>query len=232
MARTYKALAALISYPTEALQAATDADRRSPRRGGLRLLTPTRRHRRPFGRTCRARHLRSSGAGISLCSIGAARFPCIYSSTCTGKAPTVVRRWRTSSNSIAATGSEPTAGELPDFLPPFLEFFFCCPRIKPERCSPSPRKSFDHWRTGSSRATVPMPAVFVALAAMANAPNGALPDIEQDNPDDLAALDVDGRRRPFTSAQESRLMPAEPTGCGRAFARPPGTPRLPEEKDR
>ena len=45
-------------------------------------------------------------------------------------------------------GLEPTAGELPDFLPLFLEFLSLVPEDEAAACSPNPPAFSNRWPTG------------------------------------------------------------------------------------
>ena len=92
--------------------------------------------------------------------------------------------------SIPQWNVEPTAGELPDFLPLFLEFISLLPEDEARALL---AESAGILRTLADRLVARRSAyavVFQALAAMANASAASAPDLEQDDPDDLAALDA------------------------------------------
>ncbi|OYV42096.1 MAG: nitrate reductase molybdenum cofactor assembly chaperone [Acidocella sp. 20-57-95] len=164
MARTYRGLAALISYPTEALQAATTEIAMVFREEGLigpahlasldRLLAELAERdiydlqERYFGLFDRSRAL------------------------------------------YREHGLEPTAGELPDFLPLFLEFISLLPDDEAHALIAESagilQALADRLLTRESAYS----AVFQTLAAIAARPDAIIPSASQDDPDDLAALDA------------------------------------------
>ena len=189
MARTYRALAALISYPTEALQAAgaeiaavledEDLVPRSHRLAIDRLLAELVRcdiydlQERYFSLFDRSRtlslHLFEHVHGESR------------------------DRGQAMADLIALYrdhGLEPTAGELPDFLPLFLEFLSLLPDGEAKVLLAEPAGILRSLADRLAARDSAYAAVFQALAAMADAPTVALPEIVQDDPDDLAALDA------------------------------------------
>jgi nitrate reductase delta subunit len=189
MARTYKALAALISYPTEALQAATDAIAEVlaaeglvslPQRAGIADLLAELAGQDIYDLQERYFALFDRSRTLSL-----HLFEHVH-----GESPDRGQAMADLIELYRGHGLEPTAGELPDFLPLFLEFISLLSEDQARTLLAEPAKILRSLADRLVARNSAYAAVFVALAAMANAPNGALPDIEQDNPDDLAALDV------------------------------------------
>jgi nitrate reductase delta subunit len=189
MARTYRALAALISYPTEALQAAgaeiaavledEDLVPRSHRPAIDMLLAELVRgdiydlQERYFSLFDRSRtlslhlfehvHGESRDRGQAMADL--------------------IELYR-------GHGLEPTADELPDFLPLFLEFISLLPDDEAKALLAEPAGILRSLADRLAARDSAYAAVFQALAAMADAPTVALPEIVRDDPDDLVALDA------------------------------------------
>lgn len=189
MARSYRALAALISYPTEALQAATGEIAAVLAAEGL-VPAPQRAAFAPLLAELSGRDIydlqeryfilfdRSRTLSLHL-------FEHVHGeSRDRGQAMAdLVALYR-------SHGLEPTAGELPDFLPLFLEFISLLPEDEARALL---AESASILRSLADRLVLRRSAyavVFQTLAAMANAPAASAPDLEQDDPDDLAALDA------------------------------------------
>jgi nitrate reductase molybdenum cofactor assembly chaperone NarJ/NarW len=193
MARTYRALAALISYPTEALQAAADeiaavlaeeglvpAAQRAAIGGLLAELT---------GRDIYDLQERYFALFDRSRTLSLHRFEHVHGeSRDRGQAMAdLIELYR-------GHGLEPTAGELPDFLPLFLEFVSLLPEGEARALLVEPAGILRVLSERLATRNSAYAAVFQALAILANAPHAPVPDIGldigQDDPDDLAALDA------------------------------------------
>ena len=189
MARTYRALAALISYPTEALQAATGEIAAvlaeeglvpAPQRAAIDgLLAELAEHdiyelqERYFALFDRSRtlslhlfehvHGESRDRGQAMADL--------------------IELYR-------GHGLEPTAGELPDFLPLFLEFLSLLPGHEARALLAEPAGILQTLADRLATRKSAYAAVFEALATLANAPAIDLPDTSAEDPDDLVALDA------------------------------------------
>jgi nitrate reductase delta subunit len=189
MARTYRALAALIAYPTEALQAATGeiaavfaeeglvpAPHRAAIDGLLTELTGRdiyELQERYFALFDRSRtlslHLFEHVHGESR------------------------DRGQAMADLIALYrdhGFEPTASELPDFLPLFLEFLSLLPGHEAQALLAEPAGILQALAERLVTRKSAYAAVFAALATLANAPAIDVPDTNAEDPDDLVALDA------------------------------------------
>lgn len=189
MARTYRALAALIAYPTEALQAATGEIAAvlaeeglvpAPRRAAIDgLLAELADHdiydlqERYFALFDRSRTL-----SLHL-------FEHVHGeSRDRGKAMAdLIELYR-------GHGFEPTASELPDFLPLFLEFLSLLPDLEAQALLAEPAGILQILADRLVTRKSAYAAVFQALATLANAPAIDLPDTNAEDPDDLVALDA------------------------------------------
>ena len=87
-------------------------------------------------------------------------------------------------------GFEPTASELPDFLPLFLEFLSLLPGHEARALLAEPAGILQTLADRLVTRKSAYAAVFQALAALANAPAIDLPDTGAEDPDDLVALDA------------------------------------------
>ena len=189
MARTYRALAALISYPTEALQSATGeiaatlaeeglvpASQRAAIDGLLAELAERdiyELQERYFALFDRSRtlslHLFEHVHGESR------------------------DRGQAMADLIALYrehGLEPTASELPDFLPLFLEFVSLLQANEAQALLAEPAGILQVLADRLTTRKSAYAAVFQALAALANAPAIDVADTSVEDPDDLAALDA------------------------------------------
>jgi nitrate reductase delta subunit len=189
MARTYRALAALISYPTEALQAAgseiaavLSEEGLIPRanRAAIDTLLAELGHRDIYDLQERYFSLFDRSRSLSL-----HLFEHVHGES--------RDRGQAMADLIAlyrSHGFEPTASELPDFLPLFLEFISLLPDGEARTLLTEPagilRALADRLLARKSAYA----SVFQALAAIADVPAATTPDIAQDDPDDLAALDA------------------------------------------
>ena len=87
-------------------------------------------------------------------------------------------------------GFEPTASELPDFLPLFLEFLSLLPGHEAQALLAEPAGILQALAERLVTRKSAYAAVFAALATLANAPAIDLPDTSAEDPDDLVALDA------------------------------------------
>lgn len=189
MVRTYRALAALISYPSEALQAATAeialvlAEERlapAPERAAIDVLLGElagsdiyELQERYFALFDRSRNL-----SLHL-------FEHVHGeSRDRGQAMAdLIELYR-------SYGFEPTASELPDFLPLFLEFLSLLPGHEARALLAEPAGILQALAERLVARKSAYASVFQALATLANAPATAEPDTSVDDPDDLVALDA------------------------------------------
>ncbi|VFU09807.1 nitrate reductase molybdenum cofactor assembly chaperone [Methylocella tundrae] len=189
MARTYRALAALIAYPTEALQAATGEIAAvlaeedlvlAPRRAAIGDLLTELAGRDIYELQERYFALFDRSRTLSL-----HLFEHVHGES--------RDRGQAMADLIAlyrGHGFEPTASELPDFLPLFLEFLSLLPGHEAQALLAEPagilRLLAERLVTRKSAYA----AVFQALATLANAPTIDGPDTAAEDPDDLVALDA------------------------------------------
>ncbi|HEV2677143.1 MAG TPA: nitrate reductase molybdenum cofactor assembly chaperone [Aliidongia sp.] len=189
MARTYRALAALISYPTEALQAAAGEIALTLAEEGLipaaeraaidvLLIELTKRDVYDLQERYFALFDRSRTLSLHL-------FEHVHGeSRDRGQAMAdLIELYRTH-------GLEPTAGELPDFLPLFLEFLSLVPEDEARSLLAEPAGILQSLADRLTGRHSTYAAVFQSLATLANAPDAVVPAIEHDDPNDLVALDA------------------------------------------
>jgi len=189
MARTYRALAALISYPTEALQAAggeiaavLNDEGLIPRahRAAIEPLLAELAQRDIYDLQERYFSLFDRSRTLSL-----HLFEHVHGeSRDRGQAMAdLIELYR-------SHGFEPTASELPDFLPLFLEFLSLLPKSEARALLTEPAGILQALADRLVARKSAYAAVFQALAAIANVAAVTMPDIAQDDPDDLTALDA------------------------------------------
>lgn len=189
MARTYRALAALIAYPTEALQAATGeiaavlADEgliRAPQRAAIDVLLAELAERDIYEIQERYVTLFDRSRTLSL-----HLFEHVHGeSRDRGQAMAdLIELYR-------GHGFEPTASELPDFLPLFLEFLSLLPDHEAQALLAEPAGILQVLAERLVTRKSTYGAVFQALAALANASPIDAPDPGAEDPDDLEALDA------------------------------------------
>ena len=171
MARTYRALAALIAYPTDALQAAT---------GEIAAVLAELAGRDIYDLQERYFALFDRSRTLSL-----HLFEHVHGeSRDRGQAMAdLIELYR-------GHGFEPTASELPDFLPLFLEFLSLLPGHEAQALLAEPAGILQVLAERLVTRKSAYAAVFAALATLANAPAIGLPDHSTEDPDDLAALDA------------------------------------------
>jgi nitrate reductase delta subunit len=189
MARTYRALAALIAYPTEVLQAATGEIAAvlaeeglvpAPRRAAIDELLAELAGRDIYELQERYFALFDRSRTLSL-----HLFEHVHGeSRDRGQAMAdLIELYR-------GHGFEPTASELPDFLPLFLEFLSLLPGHEAQALLAEPAGILQVIAERLVTRKSAYAAVFAALATLANAPAIDLPDNSAEDPDDLVALDA------------------------------------------
>ena len=192
MARTYRALAALIAYPTEALQEATGEIAAvlveeglvpAPRRAAIDDLLAELAERDIYDLQERYFALFDRSRSLSL-----HLFEHVHGeSRDRGQAMAdLIELYR-------GHGFEPTASELPDFLPLFLEFLSLLPGHEAQALLAEPAGILQVLAERLVTRKSAYAAVFAALAALAtlaDAPAIDRPDTTAEDPDDLAALDA------------------------------------------
>jgi len=189
MARTYRALAALLSYPTVALQAASgeidavlgaEGLLSAPRRAELAGLLGDLAAGDIYDLQARYVGLFDRGRAVSL-----HLFEHVHGES--------RDRGQAMADLIALYGThglEMTAGELPDFLPLFLEFLSLLPQPEARELLAEPAAIL---RALADRLAARDPgyaAVMEAVAELAQAPVIGASDIPDEDPNDLAALDA------------------------------------------
>jgi nitrate reductase delta subunit len=189
MARTYRALAALIAYPTEALQAATgeiaavlaeEGMVPAPQRAAIDGLLTELADRDIYHLQERYFALFDRSRTLSL-----HLFEHVHGeSRDRGQAMAdLIELYR-------GHGFEPTATELPDFLPLFLEFLSLLPGHEAQALLAEPAGILQILADRLVTRKSAYAAVFQALATLANAPAIDFPDTSAEDPDDLVALDA------------------------------------------
>lgn len=189
MARTYRALAALLSYPTEALQGATREIASAMAEEGI----------------VSDAHLAS--IGVLLAEIAKtdiydlqARYFSLFDRSRTlslhlfehihGESRDRGQAMADLITLYREHGLDMAADELPDFLPLFLEFLSLLPEAEARRMLTEPagilRALADRLSSRNSGYTT----VMAALADIASAPMLAVSDIPEEDPDDLEAMDA------------------------------------------
>ncbi|HVC61244.1 MAG TPA: nitrate reductase molybdenum cofactor assembly chaperone [Acetobacteraceae bacterium] len=193
MARTHRALAALISYPTEALQAAA----------GEIATVLAEEDLVPASRRAAINDLLAELAGRDIYDLQE-RYFALFDRSRTlslhlfehvhGESRDRGQAMADLIELYRGHGLEPAAGELPDFVPLFLEFISLLPDDEARALLTEPAGIFQALAERLAARNSAYAAVFQALAAMANAPPVSRPDIAtdigQDDPDDLSALDA------------------------------------------
>jgi nitrate reductase delta subunit len=189
MARSYRALGALLGYPTEALQAATTEIAAAlaeeglvpaPRRAALdRLLGEL------AGEDIYALQERYVGLFDRSRTLSLHLFEHIHGeSRDRGQAMAdLIDHYR-------RHGYEPTATELPDYLPLFLEFLSLLPGAEARALLAEPAAILATVAERLAARDSAYAAVFQALGAIVDAPAVVLADGDIEDPDDLEALDA------------------------------------------
>jgi nitrate reductase delta subunit len=208
MARTYRALAALLSYPTEALQAAIGEIAEALAAEAI-VAAPQQQAIRTFLNEIAATDIyelqeryfalfdRSRTLSLHL-------FEHIHGES--------RDRGQAMADLIALYqehGLDMAEGELPDFLPLFLEFLSLLPDAEARIMLAEPAGILRALTDRLAARNSGYMAVMAALAEVAAAPVLAVSDIPEDDPNDLEAMDA--------SWEEAAVHfgPGEPTGaCG------------------
>jgi nitrate reductase delta subunit len=191
MARTYRALAALIAYPTEALQAATGEIAAvlaeeglvpAPQRAAIDGLLAELAGRDIYDLQERYFALFDRSRTLSL-----HLFEHVH-----GESRDRGQAMADLIDLYRGHGLEPSASELPDFLPLFLEFVSLLPEGEARALLTEPAGILQTLSERLAARNSSYAAVFQALAAMANASTTPVrnADIGQDDSDDLTALDA------------------------------------------
>ena len=189
MARTYRALAALLSYPTEALQAATgeiagalaeEAIVAAPQRVAIRLFLNEVATADIYELQERYVALFDRSRTLSL-----HLFEHIHGeSRDRGQAMAdLITLYRDH-------GLDMAADELPDFLPLFLEFLSLLPDAEARTMLAEPAGILRALTDRLAARKTGYSAVLAALADIAAAPMLAMSDIPEEDPDDLEAMDA------------------------------------------
>ena len=189
MARTYRALSALIAYPTEELQAATGEIAAvlaeeglvpAPQRIAIAHLLAELSDRDIYDLQERYFTLFDRSRTLSL-----HLFEHVHGeSRDRGQAMAdLIELYRNH-------GLEPTAGELPDFLPLFLEFVSLLSGNEAQALLAESASILLVLAERLATRKSAYASVFQALATLANAPATDRPDTSVEDPDDLAALDA------------------------------------------
>jgi nitrate reductase delta subunit len=189
MARTYRALAALLSYPTEALQAATDEIATvlaeegivaAPQRTAIRIFMDELASTDIYELQARYFALFDRSRTLSL-----HLFEHIHGES--------RDRGQAMADLIALYenhGLEMAADELPDFLPLFLEFLSLLPDAEARAMLMEPAGILRALTDRLAARNTGYVAIVGALADIAAAPALATSDIPEDDPDDLEAMDA------------------------------------------
>ncbi|HET6608891.1 MAG TPA: nitrate reductase molybdenum cofactor assembly chaperone [Rhodopila sp.] len=189
MARTYRALAALIAYPTEALQAATGEIAAVLAAEGLV----------PAARRAAIEELLAELAGRDIYELQE-RYFALFDRSRTlslhlfehvhGESRDRGQAMADLIELYRGHGFEPTASELPDFLPLFLEFLSLLPGHEAQALLAEPAGILQALAERLVTRKSAYAAVFQALATLAKAPATGVPDTSAEDPDDLVALDA------------------------------------------
>ena len=189
MARTYRALAALIAYPTEALQAATGEIAAVLAEEGLV----------PASHRAAIDDLLAELAGRDIYDLQE-RYFALFDRSRTlslhlfehvhGESRDRGQAMADLIELYRGHGFEPTASELPDFLPLFLEFLSLLPGHEAQALLAEPAGILQVLAERLVTRKSTYAAVFAALATLANAPAITGSDTSAEDPDDLVALDA------------------------------------------
>jgi nitrate reductase delta subunit len=189
MARTYRALAALLSYPTDALQAATGEIAAALAEEGI-VGTPQLADIRTFLGELAAADIydlqeryfalfdRSRTLSLHL-------FEHIH-----GESRDRGQAMADLITLYQEHGLEMRADELPDFLPLFLEFLSLLPDAEAKAMLTEPAGILRALTDRLAARNTGYMTVMAALADIAAAPMLAMSDIPEEDPDDLEAMDA------------------------------------------
>lgn len=189
MARTYRALAALLSYPTEDLQAAT---------GEIATVLADDALVSPADRA-------TIGAWLDEIAVAdiydlQERYYALFDRSRSlslhlfehvhGESRDRGQAMADLLSLYAEHGLEASAHELPDFLPLFLEFLSLLPRIEAQALLAEPAAILRALADRLAERHPGYAAVMQSLARLAQAPAAGRSDLPDDDPDDLEALDA------------------------------------------
>lgn len=189
MARTYRALASLLSYPSEELQAATgeiaaalDAEELLPadRRAALAPFLRELAEGDIYALQERYVDLFDRGRAVSL-----HLFEHVHGES--------RDRGQAMADLVALYGEHGLAmadGELPDFLPLFLEFLSLLPVAEAQALLAEPAAILRVLADRLAARDGGYAAVMEAVAVLARAPATGVSAVAEEDPDDLAALDA------------------------------------------
>jgi nitrate reductase delta subunit len=189
MARTWRALGALLSYPTEALQAATgeiaalladEAILSAKEQTAIGALLADLATTDIYDLQERYFVLFDRSRTLSL-----HLFEHVHGES--------RDRGQAMADLLALYGShglEMTAGELPDFLPLFLEFLSLLPDIEARALLAEPASILRALADRLATRNTPYATVMTALAELAQAPTAGRSEIPDEDPSDLVALDA------------------------------------------
>lgn len=189
MARTYRALAALLSYPTEALQAAP---------AEIAAVLAEEDIVPASGRVAIDALLREI-AGLDIYELQE-RYFALFDRSRTlslhlfehvhGESRDRGQAMADLVALYASHGLEMTAGELPDFLPLFLEFLSLLPDAEARTMLAEPAGILRALTDRLARRDTAYVTVMAALADLAKAPVVGASAIPEEDPNDLAAMDA------------------------------------------
>jgi nitrate reductase molybdenum cofactor assembly chaperone NarJ/NarW len=189
MARTYRALAALLSYPTEALQSAT---------AEVAAVLAEEDIVPASGRTA-IDALLGEIAGSDIYELQE-RYFALFDRSRTlslhlfehihGESRDRGQAMADLVSLYASHGLEMTAGELPDFLPLFLEFLSLLPDAEARTMLAEPAGILRALSDRLAKRNTAYVAVMAALAELAQAPVVGASAIPEEDPNDLAAMDA------------------------------------------
>ena len=189
MARTYRALAALLSYPTPDLQTATDEIAAALAADGM--LSSAQRESLSGLLTDLATHdiYDLQERYVGLFDRGRATSLHLFEHV-HGESRDRGQAMADLLVLYAESGLELAANELPDYLPLFLEFLSLLPRAEAQALLAEPAAILRALADRLIKRDAGYAAVLAALAALANAPATGATAIPDEDPDDLAALDA------------------------------------------
>jgi nitrate reductase molybdenum cofactor assembly chaperone NarJ/NarW len=189
MARTYRALAALLSYPTEALQAAIGEIAEALAEEAI-VAAPQLAAIRTF---------LDEVAGTDIYELQAQYFALFDRSRTLslhlfehvhGESRDRGQAMADLITLYQSHGLDMAADELPDFLPLFLEFLSLLPDAEARTMLTEPAGILRALTDRLAARNTGYMTVMAALADIAAAPALAVSDIPEENPDDLEALDA------------------------------------------
>jgi nitrate reductase delta subunit len=189
MARTYRALAALLSYPTEALQAATgeiaaalaeEAIVAAPQLAAIRIFLDEVASTDIYDLQAQYFALFDRSRTLSL-----HLFEHIH-----GESRDRGQAMADLITLYQSHGLDMAADELPDFLPLFLEFLSLLPDAEARTMLTEPAGILRALTDRLAARNTGYRTVMAALADIAAAPTLAVSDIPEEDPDDLEAMDA------------------------------------------